>query len=132
MIQVQYLIQRERNVGIDAKHLTHRVFERGGVHIPVQHILQHVQEGGIVVLDLDIRLGLQSQCRGGALAPIHPAALLLDGQTARPLVHDVQAVAEDGVQAQKQIPVVVGEEQRVGFILFWGEGWKLISRLETS
>lgn len=53
-----YLVQREGDVRIDAKHFPHGILEGIRVHVAIEDVLQHVQEGGIVVLHLDIRLGL--------------------------------------------------------------------------
>lgn len=85
-MSIPYPVQRERNVRVDAKHLPERVLVVAGLHVPVQHVLQHVQEGGVKLLHLDFALGLQSQGRRRAVGARALVGLLLRRDDLRPLV----------------------------------------------
>lgn len=102
---------------MDAEHLAKGILEVARLHVTVQHVLQHVQEGRVEILHLDFALGLQPQGRGRAVVPRALVHALLGGNDLGPLVDGAKPLAEDCMQPQEQIPVVVGEEQRVGFLL---------------
>ena len=48
-----YLVQGERDVGMNAKHLSQGILVGLRLHVAVQQVLHHVKERGVVVLRFD-------------------------------------------------------------------------------
>lgn len=51
------LVHSEADVGVDGEHLPQRVLVLRGVDVPVQQAPHHVQEGGVVFLQLHLTCG---------------------------------------------------------------------------
>lgn len=82
---------------MNAEHLPERVLVVARLHVTIQHVLQHVEEGSIEFLDLDFALGLQSQRRGRAVGSRTLVHSLFRGNDLRPLVDASQPFAKDCV-----------------------------------
>lgn len=102
---------------MNTEHLAQRILVRRRLQIPIQHVLQHIDERRIVVLDAHLRARFQSQCGGRRLASRVPMHHLFAEQNLRLIVDVVQALAEDGVQPQEQVPVAAAKEQRVRLVI---------------
>lgn len=117
MFEKSYPIQREGNVGVNAVHVTELVLVRCRIHVAIQQTLQHIQESWIVIRDLMLVLWLQPECDCSTFTSRRFVLFFFGRQDLRSVVHGSQAITENGVQSNEVVPVAVGEEERVCFVL---------------